>query len=480
MASLRGSPSAPSRQSQPPSAWPSSEHEKMRLYNEARDRAATAQQSNGASLDALGFEPPSFAPPDYAASEASHTAPSSPSVAQHARLAASEYPQSKLAAQVTSAFNESGDGSSSSTNPPVKPIDEAYLSVEQEKELQRKRYEAATRRIASGSSSNAQEPPFKPSSVPVDDPLPYEAIYSGPSVPTQNAAAGSSSSNTAPVAAAVSGLTEKAQMRRYYEARDRVAATGQNGPSASPPQSSFDHNPAGPSGVIASSSSSPLVGQSRSASGSGPLSEKEQMRRYYEAQERVNKAGMSPQNGDTPERVAPPPVESTPSPSRNLPRPSKSSSGPSGMTSGLSEKEQMRRYYEAQEKVARAANGDVGEGSSSVAVQNASTASSSTAYPSAAEEKEMMKKRLENAQAAVERKRVPEGGLGIQDTPKPPRSSLPADGPPPPLPSKPPKEYINLLSPTHETGPSAAGSFFPSSSGNSRSPTQGEGSSSGN
>jgi hypothetical protein len=146
----------------------------------------------------------------------------------------------------------------------------------------------------------------------------------------------------------------------------------------------------------------------------------------------------------------------------------------------LSEKEQMRRYYEAQEKVARAANGDVSEGSSSVAVQNASTASSSTAYPSAAEEKEMMKKRFENAQAAVERKRVPEGGLGIQDTPKPPRSSLPADGPPPPLPSKPPKEYINLLSPTHETGPSAAGSFFPSSSGISRSSTQGEGSSSGN
>ena len=361
-----------------------------------------------------------------------------------------------------------------------------------------------------------------------------------------------------PVPTAAPALSEKEQMRRYYEAQDRVAQAGgaQGSATQAPGVVSAESSPArGASGSQSNQASVPTVlsekeqmrrfyeaqdrvaqasqaGQAGSTHGSpavpGPsanpatpvpsaISEKEEMRRFYEAQDRVARA--SGQSADGHART--PSVDVSPNtsyfppnnalapqarPTSQVPKAGSTGLGIQGgpPMSGLSEKEQMRRFYEAQDRVARAAGGQSSPMVSSpsamdeapgydappqVGPSNGTTAPQALAspvrspYPSAEEEKEQMRRRFENAQAAVERKKrisSPPPVDHLAQTNTPPDSpvvrrdptikagkakartsggfaaaAVPT-GPPPPLPTKPPKEYINLLSPVGEPGPSFA------------------------
>ncbi|WVF73183.1 hypothetical protein IAT40_008002 [Kwoniella sp. CBS 6097] len=165
--------------------------------------------------------------------------------------------------------------------------------------------------------------------------------------------------------AGVGVLSEKEQMRRYYEAQDRVAAaaSGPNSVQSSPQAGHSTYRSTGPSAPPPQSNAqarpgygSPSRGPTGSGSGSA-LSEKEQMRRYYEAQDRVAQAqrGEGPsQNGmSTPPRAN----QSTSSSPFAAGSPSAQNGHEFRSGSALDEKEQMRRYYEAQDRVAQASSG---------------------------------------------------------------------------------------------------------------------------
>lgn len=624
-------PNAQAGSSKPPlSAWISAEQEKAKLFDEARNRAARAQQSSGADLQDLGLDIPTVAPPEYAPRrpempKEDYKAPSRPvsvytakssvpgtntnlgpstvtspasspfpematlpdiSVPEQTALHPAQIPPNKpfpqsVTPSVSMSTASSSVGASSGSRPNMEP---AYLSAAEEKEQQRRRFEQAQRRVVSGSSSVAPstDQDGVGASANNDGPIPYDQIFptnappapglassSGPATITksgvsekeqgsryqeaqngviQNAGSGfpqttSSAPSTAPGstnghtettrALPAPVLSEKEQMRRYYEAQDRVAhASGQGSSTAfsspqmevSPSRSTTTASPAPPKAPAFTAAAPPSAG----------LSEKEQMRRYYEAQDRVAQAGGQ---GSTP-GLRSSSIQDSPSRPNNFDPPppeehvagAVSGSGASGvravpLTSALSEKEQMRRFYEAQDRVARAAAGqgspETGSSSafnqagpdvpryaspapaassspiagpssgSSAAQQRAAFGSGSGAgsgsgsgFMSAEAEKEMMRKRFEDAQAAVERNKreslspppaasssrftlqlespnVPRESTFDQGKPKGRTSlgsteaSLPA-GPPPPLPTKPPAEYINLLSPVTESGPSFA------------------------
>lgn len=419
---------------------------------------------------------------------------------------------------------------SSSTNP-------VYMSAAEEKEQQRRRFEEAQNRVVSGSSVQQAAQ----TSGEVDKPIPYEQIY-----PAGSSSTDVGSSNLAPPLPPLSGqavagssvapMSEKEQMRRYYEAQDRVASASGSGSVTGSP------NLAGNSGLRAT------IGNGPPPSG---MSEKEQMRRYYEAQDRVASAWASSIGHAGPSSGAP-----TDQPSAGQSAVSGNPNAPGHPV--INEKEQMRRFYEAQDRVARAAGGTQSSPSRPTDItapsydsppragpsgtSGSQSGSSGAAYMSAEEEKEMMRKRFETAQAAVERNKrlsmsppppafdnaTPSAGPSGTSSQPPYMSaeaekeiirrrfedaqaavernkgdasggtahsrqasqnfaSLPespgmrrdpavipamantrlsggssmggsgeATGPPPPLPSKPPREYIDLLSPVQETGPGFA------------------------
>ncbi|OCF32213.1 hypothetical protein I316_06127 [Kwoniella heveanensis BCC8398] len=199
-----------------------------------------------------------------------------------------------------------------------------------------------------------------------------------------------------PAGAAIGALSEKEQMRRYYEAQDRVAAaaSGSNSVNSSPQAGHAAYQSANSSITTSQAQlpgyGSPSRGSSALASGSGQgrdarssagagesggsaLSEKEQMRRYYEAQDRVAHAqrGESAlQNGPyTPPRSGQRDSASSPTPNSIMngldysPAASTIPSVMRGPGTAMDEKEQMRRYYEAQDRVAQA-NGSGSAGAS--------------------------------------------------------------------------------------------------------------------
>ena len=493
----------------------------MRLFNDARNRAAAAQQSTGASLYTIGLDRtvPSD-PPDYAKPNAAK-----PTTTSHA-ASPSQPPKA---------------GSSSQPRE-SKPVERAYLSAAEEKELQRKRYEAATNRLASGSRPLSQGSSINEaqgsgmSLIPKEDPIPYDAIFPsgpsgsstvGPSVSVNNVA-GPSTSKSGGKSMVNEAISEKDQTKRYYEAQDRVASTGTRQSTASPAQlaqspstSTFNRNKQGTQNES----------HARSASGqtAAPvLSEKEQMRRYYEAQDRVARVST----GQSSSAHSPPVATSTPSPPRSTLDPKVLGINGGPPMTALSEKEQMRKYYEAQDRVEKAAGGEPsasgsGSGSGWPDPQSASTtmdtpkkagpsnnaqsqlSASNGSFPSAAEEKDLMRKRFESAQAAVDRTRMGSTAPMVEESTSPipshlysppespfardpavkmgkakatsqsSRTSFPPDNnaPPPPLPAKPPKEYIDLLSPVEEGGSSFArlGLGYPSLSTSGRGTPVGNG-----
>lgn len=614
----------------PSGQWHSAEQEKLRLYAQARSRAAATQQASGMSLDTLGLEedagpPPEYAPPIPAQPKEEYQAPSRP---------------------VSMYINNSpGTTGPSSPNASMHQS-KGFMSAEEEKETQRTRFEEASRRVLSVSGggagasagpsgngdsasparrstqafggqadhtaegSSGQLTPTQNTSREQEEPVPYDAIFpSGPSSPTtsppspqarsplpsaipstQRAASSSkqgltnglsekeqmrryyaaqdrvaqsqpqaqnngmapdspaqpsgSGSGSAWVDSPVtmtpstptgsyavpppaipnagSGLSEKEQMRRYYEAQDRVAqannnqgfslALSQNGQASmsSPTTPGLQDQTPGPRG----SSTPTNRGAVPVVSLPPGLSEKEQMRRYYEAQDRVAQGGAGPSAGSStlingngsgggtgyrnqhqtsPTPKAAPPASGLsekeqmrryyeaqdrvaqggsgqrPSSPRSLDRNGNGSGHGSQASptpkaappaSALSEKEQMRRYYEAQDRVAQAGGSGSAPGSGSTpqpyTAQSSPLASGAVtpSSPSAVNEKDQMKRYYE-AQDRVARSGT---GTGFKPSPSasppaPNYNSNPkqvAAGPPPPLPKKPPMDYINLLSPVEE------------------------------
>lgn len=169
--------------------------------------------------------------------------------------------------------------------------------------------------------------------------------------------------------AAIGAIDEKEQMRRYDEAKERVAATSGSGSGSG---NNCNSNSASGGGRLPA-----IVSGVPNA-----LSEKEQMRRYYEAQDRVAAAAASASGSANRPSSVPVPV-------------TRSVSTPVGL---MDEKEQMRRYYEAQDRVAAAASGASGSGNvTSCTSTRHSTLSSipTTAHADVVDEKEQMRRYYE-------------------------------------------------------------------------------------
>ena len=395
----------------PQSSWLSAEQEKSRLYDDARSRAAAAQQSTGASLQDLGLDEPTVAPPEYAPPrpalpQQEYTPPTRPVsvfTARPASLSAGVNRQEPVAEHPE-------------PPPPPKPssIDQTYVSAAEEKEEQRRRFEEAQGRVASGSSARQSVSKDPPSS---DGPIPYDQIFpAGPSVATTQPVG--SSSTLAPVHQPPTGaLSDKEQMRRFYEAQDRVAAASGSGGS-----NVHSNNLSSPirNGASGSSQASRPVSipAGLGISGGPPmsgLSGKEQMRRFYEAQDRVaratgsvNGSPMQPDRSSVPTYDSPPSIEAPSTPASSSNAAAGFSRSQTAYMSAEEEKEMMRRRFEeaqaAVERRQRSVSPPLVGAGSSQAGTSTSGPPTGTGYLSAEQEKEMMRKRFEEAQAAVERK----------------------------------------------------------------------------
>lgn len=266
----------------------------------------------------------------------------------------------------------------------------ATLSAAEEKELQRKRYEEATGRIgasdAGGSiSSRAVSPsPFAngtSSPAPVGDPIPYNAIYGNQPSP----------GNTGP-----RDLSDKEAMNRYVDKRSSRIVSN---PNSSPNPSLVLHARELPSSMQVGSGS--RSSRHLPAGGAGlPVDEKAQMKRYYEALDKVNTAqGGSSSSAPTAAYDKPPPIDSDPAPPKAA-----------GYMSAAEEKEQMKkRFEEATSKVNQAKSPRMDEASGSSTRATMAT----TTYPSAEDEKEQMRKRYEAATAAVGSPSIPNGSGSV-------------------------------------------------------------------
>ena len=462
----------------------------MKLYNEARTRAIVAQSASGASLNTIGMDGP---PPEYEAPApgsplyvpkegetpsiaATMASGSSSAVANGASSGSTSNPTNSPNLVETSAVQN--QASSSTTNP-------THLSAAEEKEQQRKRFEEASNRVASGSSvvpngtdASSTGGPSGSSEAAVATPI----MAAGPS----NAPRGGAS------AAPPSAMSEKEQMKRFYEAQDRVAWTRQSlspkadGPSSTPGPSDASASLAKPiqssmtnqasSSHSLSSMSQPDVTPSKStgpanstlgtSSPTPALSEKEQMRRYYEAQDRVaqargessagpsklaNVVSSSPILPDASNSAATVSTPSKPSASNN--EPDKSTPGSASHLSAAEEKEAMRKRFEAaQAAVDRNRNATPGPSTTRNNVISSSSPpdSNGTGNPSGRESSRDTPNGLTTSPLA-------RGVLtNASNSPASPmtKNSAPPTGPPPPLPVKPPMDYINLLSPVSD-GPTS-------------------------
>jgi hypothetical protein len=437
-----------------------------RRFEEAKGRVDGAGSSSaGAALAAGAAGAAIAAGGAYAASAAGHStqpsynqppsaqaSPQTPQVQQAYMSAAEEkdmmrrrYEEATSAVSRAAAGDSPGAGSSSQAAGPSNPgpsqpppIPAAYMSAAEEKEMMRKRYEEATNAVsrAAGSSGgpSTQASPTAPQSSTM-------ASAYAPSSPTPQ--------RPAVPAAYMSAAEEKEMMRRRYEEATNAVnrAAGMDTPGAGPSSSSA---PAPPAAIPAAYMSA--------------AEEKEMMRkRYEEATNAVNRAAgssSSPQQGSSAQFHSQSPS----------PQAASSSTIPAAYMTAAQEKEMMRqRYEQATSAVARAAGMDsAGAGPSSAPATSVpsdqpipydelfgpppgSSAGPST-HMSAGEEKDVMRRRYEEATSAVNRAA---GGSSRATGPStsPQRSmtlrermmsALP-DGPPPPLAPRPPREYVEML-----------------------------------
>jgi len=512
----------------------------------------------------------------------SAAAPQSPVIGQPSFLTAAEEKEIQKKRYNDAVARGGGSSNDRPSSPMTGGMPWATLSAAEEKELQRKRYEEAAGRVASDMGNSSAGSPFASgTSTPTrtEDPIPYNAIYpsrdqrptsrivSNPISSTPSSPLAPASSSRRPTSMQVGptptlgnsrqlppsgAIDEKAQMKRYYEALDKVNnAAGGSGSgvgsnsyadqpppleSASPPASSkataylsaaeekeqmkrrFEE---ASSRVNQVQGSGPRV-EEPNASGSSARApvpnassqymsaeeEKEQMKKRYEAATAA--VGGSPSldrsapNGNAqgsgsgsgaaqPSNPVPKPYlsaaeekeqmrrrfedataavnrQSTQPPPAQAQSPRQISSGsgvgsgsgsgdgsgskPAAYLSAAEEKEQMRRRFEeataAVNRTSTQPRDDPPSIDSYPQGQGSGSGSASqppAAYMSAAEEKEQMRKRFESAQAAVSQKSPP-----LTQTRKV-SAPIDPDAPPPPLPTRPPVEYITLLSPVDDERP---------------------------
>lgn len=334
------------------------------------------------------------------------------------------------------------------------PASEPFRTAAQEKDDMRKRYENAQTAVAR--TAGAETPPPGIMS-PVMTASPGRADSPPP------AASGSSNNNFSPTrsastvpAAYMTAAQEKDLMRRRFEEAQNAVARSQDSPSGSPEMLSGSQlATAPPVGLGIASGSSPAPPPVTSTPAPAPAAymsaaeEKDLMRRRFEeAQNRVNR-GTSP-TGEGSASAAPAPIPvyiaSTPTSPSTAATSSKQQS-PATYKSAAEEKEEMKlRYERATMGVARAAGespsgpsdmgmspapapigplvpvsnapvpteapipydelfGSAGAAGSSSAGPSVpvAAASSPAPYMSAAEEKDMMRRRFEDAQNRVNR-----------------------------------------------------------------------------
>lgn len=445
--------------------FPSASNEKQRLYEEALGRAASAQQSHGATLSEIGLEgagaPPGYFPPTPR--EPSRTTSPTVSIDSSAATSSAAPPVPPPALSLRSPVT-------------MKP---EYLSAAQEKEQQRQRFEAASNRVGGGSSSSnagTSSPlqngtpqrvssPLAASSSGaqqhVDEPIPYDEIYGGSS------SSGPSKAVRPPVPAPYKSATqEKDDMRaRYEQAQQRVAHT--QGTASSQQSSPAASN----NGHAGGSSAGPSNGHPPAAYMSA-VDEKEMMRKRYEdATNRVTGAGRptsiaagpsaggsaSPSAAIAAAAVGAAAFATTAAAARVVSTPPPPT--PAAYMSAEEEKAMMRKRFEdAQSAVARTQGGSAGPSAGPLTSvgpswaappaspppqsppPTASPPQQTPAYMSAAEEKEMMRRRFEDAQSAVARSQgggaSTSGSAGPSSAPTPawspaPPASPPATSPPP-------------------------------------------------
>ncbi|WVW86011.1 hypothetical protein I302_108049 [Kwoniella bestiolae CBS 10118] len=257
----------------------------------------------------------------------------------------------------------------------------------------------------------------------------------GPSGYTRQASQTPSPSRPSTSAAVPSGISEKEQMRRYYEAQDRVAAASSGGGVQQSPIRPTEQN-----------DNIPSPAQPRSSTA---IDEKEQMRRYYEAQDRVNRASQSPGIGSSGSKSFETP---TSSPAR--------ARGISAAPSAVDEKEQMRRYYEAQDRVAKATSGspEPSQPAGRTIPTSTSTSTIGGFGAGAVEEKEQMKRYYE----AMDRVNAASSSGSGQGTASPPPILAPPVDSPPTFEDAPPSFAATTATASGSASASGSGSGYPS------------------
>ncbi|WWC91572.1 uncharacterized protein L201_006518 [Kwoniella dendrophila CBS 6074] len=415
----------------PSSFFFSAEQEKSaqrERYESARNLVESSQgQSSGPSKKTDDDEipelpPPEYAPPRPAQPKRQYTAPSRP-VSEYTSINGSPADSSpKTISSPRLASPPSGTGVNRIGSPSPTTISASQHAATTKDHNESRSIPSSPNKRSSIIQTIKSSPPLNQSELPNSSssqggsPIPYNAIYPpGRSSSISDQGTSATSTTTAapgPIGLGISshhsGLSEKEQMKRFYAAQDAVSRA--QGPSqglttnldqtsnTNTPNRSIDvgssSQPSKTSGNqnvrndnLQSPNNSPV--QPRQSAYMSAAEEKEQMRkRFEEAQGRVNAAANRPEGSNSEVRNA-------------NQQPSNASPNRLRQTSYLSaaeEKEQMRkRFEEAQSKVNSAANRAEGGSNPNQALQP-----SQTSYPSAAEEKEQMRKRFEEATNRVQ------------------------------------------------------------------------------
>lgn len=361
--------------SPPPQKWLTAEEEKTRLFNEAQ---ATARRLQG--LDG-GDTPVAGGSSSYSASSPRRVASPQTSVAS---AGAALYQQAMSSINRPPAAGQSSHSHSNSqshshsqaitvtsrqASPPTSPRTPKspapnYPSADEEKAALRRYHEAKAAVDRSqtvtyyGSSLGGPEPP-QSAPISYDDlyppppgapPCPSRPPTDGDLPPAFDQ--GGSSSQAQP-----SWMSEKERLRRAYETQDAAASAAQRQP---PPPVNGDLPPAFDQGQ----------GQSSHSQQPQWMSEKERLRRAYEAQDAAAGVHASPalsavgvgRNGPIYTQPPPPVPTTTPPPSTYAPPPAPTTAPPPPpisppstshpYNSAAAEKERLKRMYEAQDAAA--------------------------------------------------------------------------------------------------------------------------------
>ncbi|KAK4689338.1 hypothetical protein P7C73_g757, partial [Tremellales sp. Uapishka_1] len=350
-------PPLQNRTSLPPPSWQSAEQEKTKLYDQARSRAAAIQHASGASLDRIGMldDIPTSAPPEYA--------PPQP-----------ERPAEYTAPEVFPNGGATSSRSGITTPPPV------------------------------GYFETSKSSPLRNISQPSSPLVPEEQRSRPRSISPSKLASGSGSGSRGPKGPllAAGAIDEKEQMRRFFEAQQRVARAnggGGSGSSASGSGSTVPRPvspPPLPQNALAKPPFSPTPSYSKAPIPQTPKAflsaadEKEAMkRRYEEATSKVARRSISVSG----------PASALESGSGSMPT-AASSPPPAPYDSAAADQELMGKRYEK-------ATSEVARRSVSASGSAAAPASPPAPYISAAEEKELMKRRYEEAISRVARTGTP-------------------------------------------------------------------------